>query len=180
MPAGGDHDVIGREHPPARCAAASPPLPPPITTRSNFSLIAPRPPTIATRHPMVSEDAAPEAATMAAHSTAVNLTRRERMHNPLLDGQPLPPFLEIRPEHVEPAVREVLTENRARIEELATLTLPTFATLIEPLEDLQHRVARTWSPVSHLNAVQNSDAPRSGYNACLPLLSAHPPHPAPH
>src|SRR5437588_12383078 len=63
---------------------------------------------------MVSEDAAPEAATMAAHSTAVNPTRRERMHNPLLDGQPLPPFLEIRPEHVEPAVREVLTENRAR------------------------------------------------------------------
>jgi len=110
---------------------------------------------------------------MAAHSTAVNLTRRERMHNPLLDGQPLPPFLEIRPEHVEPAVREVLTENRVRIEELAALTLPTFATLIEPLEELQHRVARTWSPVSHLNAVLNSDALRSGYNACLPLLSAY-------
>src|SRR5437764_1657332 len=95
------------------------------------------------------------------------------MHNPLLDGQPLPPFLEIRPEHVEPAVREVLTENRVRIEELAALTLPTFATLIEQLEELQHRVARTWSPVSHLNAVLNSDALRSGYNACLPLLSAY-------
>src|SRR5205085_2912203 len=122
---------------------------------------------------MVSEDAAPEAATMAAHSTAVNPTRRERMHNPLLDGQPLPQFLQIRPEHVEPAVREVLTQNRARIEELASLPLPTFATLIEPLEELQHRISRTWSPVSHLNAVLNSDALRSGYNACLPLLSAY-------
>src|SRR5437667_4200189 len=111
---------------------------------------------------MVSEDAAPEAATMAAHSTAVNLTRRERMYNPLLDGQPLPPFLEIRPEHVEPAVREVLTENRARIEELAALTLPTFATLIEPLEELQHRVARTGSPASRPNAAQHCRAPLSG------------------
>jgi oligopeptidase A len=97
----------------------------------------------------------------------------KRMPNPLLLEQPLPQFLEIRPEHVEPAVREVLSENRARIEQLAALALPTFATLVEPLEELQHRVARTWSPVSHLNAVLNSDALRSGYNACLPLLSAY-------
>src|SRR4029077_10138138 len=67
----------------------------------------------------------------------------------------------------------VLTQNRARIEALASLAQPTFATLVEPLEELQHRVARAWSPVSHLNAVLNSDALRSGYNACLPLLSAY-------
>lgn len=95
------------------------------------------------------------------------------MHNPLLGGQPLPDFLDIRPGRVEPAVREVLADNRARIEELATLSVPTFATVVEPLEELQHRLARTWSPVSHLNAVLNSDALRSGYNACLPLLSAY-------
>ncbi len=95
------------------------------------------------------------------------------MENPLLGQGPLPQFLQIRPEHIEPAVREVLTENRARIQELASLPQPTFATLIEPLEELQHRVSRTWSPVSHLNAVLNSDALRSAYNACLPLLSAY-------
>ena len=43
------------------------------------------------------------------------------MENPLLGQEPLPQFLQIRPEHVEPAVREVLTENRARIEELASI-----------------------------------------------------------
>ena len=95
------------------------------------------------------------------------------MQNPLLGQEPLPQFLKIRPEHVEPAVREVLTANRARIEELAALPLPTFATVVEPLEELQHRVTRTWSPVSHLNAVLNSEALRSRYNACLPLLSAY-------
>ncbi len=95
------------------------------------------------------------------------------MENPLLGLEPLPPFARIRPEHVEPGVREQLERSRARIEELAALERPTFATVIEPLEELQHRVSRTWSPVSHLNAVLNSDALRTGYNACLPLLSAY-------
>ncbi|HXY76857.1 MAG TPA: M3 family metallopeptidase [Steroidobacteraceae bacterium] len=95
------------------------------------------------------------------------------MRNPLLNHEPLPPFMHIRPEHVEPAVRELLSTNRARLEELALLAQPTFATVVEPLEELHHRTSRTWSPVSHLNAVLNSEALRVGYNACLPLLSAY-------
>ena len=95
------------------------------------------------------------------------------MDNPLLGQEPLPQFMRIRPEHVEPAVRELLSVNRARIGELASVADPTFATVVEPLEELHHRIARTWSPVSHLNAVLNSQALRVGYNACLPLLSAY-------
>lgn len=95
------------------------------------------------------------------------------MQNPLLGQETLPPFTRIRPEHVEPGVRELLARGRTRIEEIAALQKPTFATVIEPLEELQHQVSRTWSPVSHLNAVVNSDALRVGYNACLPLLSAY-------
>jgi len=95
------------------------------------------------------------------------------MDNPLLGHEPLPPFLQIRPEHVEPAVREQLSANRARIDELATVAAPTFASVVEQLEELHHRISRTWSPVSHLNAVLNSEALRTGYNACLPLLSAY-------
>jgi oligopeptidase A len=95
------------------------------------------------------------------------------MDNPLLGPEPLPSFTRIRPEHVEPAVRSVLSENRARIEELSALENPTFANVVEPLEELQHRVSRVWSPVSHLNAVLNSEAIRASYNTCLPLLSAY-------
>jgi len=95
------------------------------------------------------------------------------MENPLLRHESLPPFALIRPEHVEPGVRELLARGRARIEQLAALEKPTFATVVEPLEDLQHQVSRAWSPVSHLNAVLNSDELRAGYNACLPLLSAY-------
>lgn len=95
------------------------------------------------------------------------------MQNPLLAETTLPAFASIRPEHVEPAIRELLALNRARIEELAALAEPSFATLVEPLEELDHRLSRTWSPVSHLNAVVNSEPLRASYNACLPLLSAY-------
>ena len=95
------------------------------------------------------------------------------MDNPLLGRDSLPQFARIRAEHVEPAVRELLAANRVRIGELAALAAPTFATVVEPIEELHHGIARTWSPVSHLNAVVNSEALRAAYNACLPLLSAY-------
>ena len=46
------------------------------------------------------------------------------MENPLLAHAPLPAFAYIRPEHVEPAVREVLAAGRARIDELAAVGEP--------------------------------------------------------
>ena len=95
------------------------------------------------------------------------------MENPLLAHASLPAFAVIRPEHVEPAMREVLAASRARIDELAAVGEPTFAQVVAPLEELHHRVSRVWSPVSHLNAVLNSESLRASYNACLPLLSAY-------
>jgi oligopeptidase A len=91
--------------------------------------------------------------------------------NPLLDTSGLPRFADIRVEHVEPAIRGLLAEQRDKVAQLEQLTAPTFASVVMPLEEMRHRLGRVWSPVSHLNAVQNSDALRAVYNACLPLLS---------
>ncbi|HET7921226.1 MAG TPA: M3 family metallopeptidase [Gammaproteobacteria bacterium] len=92
--------------------------------------------------------------------------------NPLLDYTDLPPFSAIRPEHIEPAVDAVLAENRARI---AALSAPeqeiNWDTFIEPLETLDERLHRVWSPAAHLNAVMNNPEIRAAYNACLPKLS---------
>ncbi|HKK14285.1 MAG TPA: oligopeptidase A, partial [Gammaproteobacteria bacterium] len=41
----------------------------------------------------------------------------------------------------------------------------------QPLEDMEDRINRAWSPVSHMNSVVNSEALREPYNACLPKLS---------
>ena len=91
--------------------------------------------------------------------------------NPLLLPGELPAFDRIRPEHVLPALEQVLTEGRERVTTLAAQPTPTFASLVEPLEELRHRITRLWSPVGHLNAVMNSEALREAYNAGLPLLS---------
>jgi oligopeptidase A len=49
----------------------------------------------------------------------------------------------------------------------------TWDNLVEPLETMDDRINRAWSPVGHMNAVVNSDALRETYNECLPLLSEY-------
>ncbi|EIC22502.1 oligopeptidase A [Thiorhodovibrio frisius] len=94
------------------------------------------------------------------------------MTNPLLTDQSLPEFSAIRPEHIEPALDARLSECRALIEALTSNPdSATWETFIEPIETADDRLNRTWSPVSHLNAVMNSEALREAYNAGLPKLS---------
>lgn len=97
------------------------------------------------------------------------------MQNPLLVdalARPLPAFATIRPEHAEPALDAVLAENRAALQTLvASTATPTWATLIEPLEDMSDRIQRAWGPVSHLFCVNSTADWRRAYNACLPKLT---------
>ena len=94
------------------------------------------------------------------------------MSNPLLDQAGLPAFARIAPEHVEPAVDARLAACRAEIARLTgQIAVPTWETFVEPLEEMDDTLNRTWSPVGHLNGVLNSDALRAAYNACLPKLS---------
>ena len=96
------------------------------------------------------------------------------MSNPLLELHGLPPFSSIRPEHVVPAVEQLLAEARQRVNELlAGGTHYTWENLVEPLEAMDDRLNRAWSPVGHLNAVVNTEALRAAYNACLPKLSEY-------
>ncbi len=96
------------------------------------------------------------------------------MTNPLLDTVGLPPFSTIEPDHVEPAIRRILDDNRAALETLLRKEGPlSWHELVEPLEEMGDRLDRAWAPVSHLNSVMNNDALRAAYNACLPLLSEY-------
>jgi oligopeptidase A len=88
-----------------------------------------------------------------------------------LDGTRLPSFDQFRADAVEPAIRELLERSRGEVASLETQPHPTFENTVLPLEQLSHRLSRTWSPVSHLNGVLNSDELRASYNACLPLLT---------
>lgn len=94
--------------------------------------------------------------------------------NPLLAIHSLPPFNEILPEHVVPAIETLLAESRSATQALvdrAAAEAPRWSTLAEPLEALNDRLARAWSPVSHLNGTMNNPALRKAYEQCLPMLS---------
>ena len=94
------------------------------------------------------------------------------MSNPLTEFQGLPPFTQIRPEHVEPAIEQLLSESRQQIDQLAAhIRGATWDNFIEPLENIQDRINKVWSPVSHLNAVMNNAALRTAYNNCLAKIT---------
>ncbi len=96
------------------------------------------------------------------------------MTNPLLENYEFPPFSRIHPEHVEPAIDKILAENRQAIVRLLEENSQYhWDNLIRPLEDIDDRLDKAWSPVRHLNAVVNTDALRQAYNACLPKLSEY-------
>jgi oligopeptidase A len=96
------------------------------------------------------------------------------MENPLLEDGSLPAFSRITPDHVEPAIDVLLAEGRALIERLtADDSAATWTSFVQPIEEEDDRLARAWSPVSHLNSVMSSDALRAAYNACLPKLSEY-------
>ncbi|PML49506.1 oligopeptidase A [Vibrio tasmaniensis] len=96
------------------------------------------------------------------------------MSNPLLTFTDLPPFSQIKPEHVKPAVEQVIEECRNKIEQvLEGNTLPSWDNLVAPIEDVDDRLGRIWSPVSHMNSVMNSDELRDAYESCLPVLSEY-------
>jgi oligopeptidase A len=96
------------------------------------------------------------------------------MTNPLLDQNRLPPFSKIQPQHVKPAIDALLTESRQLVEKLLLQNNQySWDNLIEPLEAMDDRINRAWSPVSHMNSVVNSEALRVAYNECLPVLSEY-------
>jgi len=94
--------------------------------------------------------------------------------NPLLSMTGLPPFSKIKPEHVEPAIDNVLADSRVQVQALLDgNSTYSWSSLIEPLEKIDERLNRIWSPASHMNSVVNSDELRDAYNACLPKLSEY-------
>ena len=94
------------------------------------------------------------------------------MTNPLLTMDSLPPFSQIQPDQVQAAVTQAIADCKQKIEDVLTQRDPhTWDSLIAPLEEVNDRLSRIWSPVSHLNAVLNSEALRAAHDACLPLLS---------
>jgi oligopeptidase A len=88
--------------------------------------------------------------------------------NPLLIGEGLPPFQQIQPEHVVPAMTQLLAELEEKLAYLEANVVPTWEGLVQPLEQIEERLSWSWSIVGHLMGVQNSPGLRQAYETMQP------------
>src|SRR5262245_55073710 len=92
--------------------------------------------------------------------------------NPLLEADGLPRYDLIRPEHIVPAVRRMLSvaeRELADIEQrLPHIDQPSWDDVFTPLEKLDRPFDYTWKPVTHLFGVLNSPELRTAYETVLP------------
>ena len=91
--------------------------------------------------------------------------------NPLLESAGLPRFDAIRPEHIAPAMDELLQAANAALD-LATsdATPADYDALSAVLDVAIDRVSRAWGAVGHLTAVADSPALRAAYNETMPSV----------
>jgi oligopeptidase A len=92
--------------------------------------------------------------------------------NPLLDFSGLPRYSDIKPDHVTPAIDELLAQGRAVVAQATdTATPATWAAFVEPMDDAFERLSRAWGQVSHLHSVLDSPELREAYNENLPKIT---------
>jgi oligopeptidase A len=81
-----------------------------------------------------------------------------KLNNPLLIPiDQLVDYAAVQPEHVEPAIEDLLAQARRAIDAAADPALPaTWKAIITPLDDATEPLWRAWSMVGHLKSVINT------------------------
>ena len=94
------------------------------------------------------------------------------MNNPLLANSPLPLFDQILPEHVSPALDELLARTEAALAEVTQEAFPASWSEIARVLDVQtEKLSSAWGAVSHLNSVADTPELRAAYNVALPRVT---------
>ncbi len=92
--------------------------------------------------------------------------------NSLLDFSDLPRFDIFSPDHVTPAITQLLDEARALVGKLeAPEGSADWENFVAPLERVTERLGRAWGVVGHLNAVVDTPELRATYNENQPRVT---------
>ncbi len=92
--------------------------------------------------------------------------------NPLLDTSGLPLFDRIAPEHVAPAMDELLAAAEQALEKVTAADFPAdWKAIARMLDVATERLGMAWGAVSHLNSVADTPELRAAYNAALPRVT---------
>jgi oligopeptidase A len=93
------------------------------------------------------------------------------MENPLLVASLEVPFDRIKPEHVEPAIKELLARSEAALAAIEHAT-PSYESTLGALEAATEQLELAMGIVEHLESVATTPELREAYNAVLPGVSA--------
>jgi oligopeptidase A len=92
--------------------------------------------------------------------------------NPLVDFSGLPRFDLIRPEHVTPAIEQLIADARQVVQQLeAPAENVSWDSFVVPLEETTERLGRAWGVVNHLNHVMDTPELRAVYNENQPKVT---------
>ncbi|AKJ29865.1 oligopeptidase A [Caldimonas brevitalea] len=90
----------------------------------------------------------------------------------MLDAAELPRFSDIRPEHVSPAIDQLLQAAEAALEQVVSDAVPADYDAVSAVLDVAtERLGRAWGTVGHLNAVADTPELRAAYNENLPKVT---------
>ena len=89
----------------------------------------------------------------------------------LVDGLPI--FSSITSASIKPAIEKAIEACKNEIEEVVASNDYSYKNVVLRLEEVDDRLGKMFSPVSHMNSVVSSDELREAHDACLPLLSEY-------
>jgi oligopeptidase A len=104
---------------------------------------------------------------------AANAAQSSAGSNPLLQQQYRTPFDQIKPEHVEPAITQLLAEAEKSREAFVSSKEPrTYQNTMRAFEQITEPISNVMNVVRHLEGVATTPALRTAYGAVLPKVSA--------
>lgn len=94
------------------------------------------------------------------------------MSNPLLDKTDLPLFDRIQPEHVQPAISQLMEQASQALETVTAADFPArWEAIAGVLDVATEKFSSAWGAVSHLNSVADTPELRAAYNEMLPVVT---------
>jgi oligopeptidase A len=85
-------------------------------------------------------------------------------------------FINYRPDILDNAIdelKELLADNKSEVEKLLQMEGKTYKNFIRPLMSLDAKISNLFTPVGHLNFVNNSDKTQEVYNTCIPMITEY-------
>ncbi len=93
--------------------------------------------------------------------------------NPLLADTDLPDFAAIRPEHLVPAVEQMIADARAAADRIGGSNASDFGDVVLASERAGFAIARGWSPAGHLHSVADTPELRAAYAEAQAMLAEY-------